>query len=222
MRPFPVPHSPVPCSPSPVTQIYDKVHLVPFGEFIPGDKWITALQKLAPVGSCTPGRLKLLGDYGVAICYEDTDSAQMRRLARLDAKALVFITNDSWFSDSIEAEQHAWQSIARAIETGLSVVRVGNSGVTGTISSEGRANWLESSPGRPLVDARGTMCDSVLLRNSMPRAGSVETVVGSQLPMTPYVALGDIPLTVAFVLLIVLMVLVKYKDTYEKRRYMSM
>ena len=214
--------TPVPRSQSPVTQIYDKVHLVPFGEFIPGDKWITALQKLAPVGSCTPGKLKLLGDYGVAICYEDTDSAQMRRLARLDAKALVFITNDSWFSDSIEAEQHAWQSIARAIETGLSIVRVGNSGVTGTISSEGRANWLESSPGRPLVDARGTMCDSVLLRNSMPRAGSLEAAAGSPLPMTPYVALGDIPLTVSFALLIVLMVLVKYKDTYEKRRYMSM
>ena len=199
-------------------QIYDKVHLVPFGEFIPGDKWITALQKLAPVGSCTPGKLKLLDGYGVAICFEDTDSAQMRALARMDAQCLVFITNDSWFSDSIEAEQHAWQSVARAVETGLSVVRVGNSGVTGTISPRGVANWLVGADGRPLVDVRGTMCESVLLKNEVPYSPE------QRLPpfLTPYTLVGDIPLAVSFALLILSMVLVKYRDTYEKRRYLSM
>ena len=212
--------APLPISPSPlpVTRIYDKVHLVPFGEFIPGDKWITALQKLAPVGSCTPGKLKLLDRYGVAICFEDTDSAQMRALARMDAQCLVFITNDSWFSDSIEAEQHAWQSVARAVETGLSVVRVGNSGVTGTISPRGVANWLVGADGRPLVDVRGTMCESVLLKNEVPYSPE------QKLPpfLTPYTLVGDIPLSVSFALLILSMVLVKYRDTYEKRRYLSM
>ena len=212
--------APLPISPSPlpVTRIYDKVHLVPFGEFIPGDKWITALQKLAPVGSCTPGKLKLLDGYGVAICFEDTDSAQMRALARMDAQCLVFITNDSWFSDSIEAEQHAWQSVARAVETGLSVVRVGNSGVTGTISPRGVANWLVGADGRPLVDVRGTMCESVLLKNEVPYSPE------QKLPpfLTPYTLVGDIPLSVSFALLILSMVLVKYRDTYEKRRYLSM
>ena len=194
-------------------QIYDKVHLVPFGEFIPGDKWITALQKLAPVGSCTPGELKLLGDYGVAICYEDTDSAQMRALLHKGARALVFITNDSWFSDSIEAEQHSWQAVARAVETGLPVIRVGNSGVTGTIDPHGRASWLSNADGRPLVDARGTMCDMVT-KLSPPSP--------TMSPVTFYGTVGDMPLSVSFALLIILMVLVKYKDTYEKRRYMSM
>ena len=194
-------------------QIYDKVHLVPFGEFIPGDKWITALQKLAPVGSCTPGELKLLGDYGVAICYEDTDSAQMRALLHKGARALVFITNDSWFSDSIEAEQHSWQAVARAVETGLAVIRVGNSGVTGTIDPRGRASWLSNADGRPLVDARGTMCDMVT-KLSPPSP--------TMSPVTFYGTVGDMPLSVSFALLIILMVLVKYKDTYEKRRYMSM
>ena len=194
-------------------QIYDKVHLVPFGEFIPGDKWITALQKLAPVGSCTPGELKLLGDYGVAICYEDTDSAQMRALLHKGARALVFITNDSWFSDSIEAEQHSWQAVARAVETGLAVIRVGNSGVTGTIDPRGRASWLSRADGRPLVDERGTMCDTVT---------KLSPPCPTMSPVTFYGTVGDMPLSVSFALLILSMVLVKYKDTYEKRRYMSM
>ena len=191
--------------------IYDKVHLVPFGEFIPGDKWITALQKLAPVGSCTPGELKLLPlpdsdsnlnlDLGVAICFEDTDSAQMRELARIGANVLFFITNDSWFSQSVEAEQHAWQSVARAIETGLPVVRVGNSGVTGTITPDGRTSWLAGPNGRPLVDREGTMMDKVVIR-SAPAP-------------TLYALSGDWPLGIAFALIILSMILVKYKAHHE-------
>ena len=193
--------------------VYDKVHLVPFGEFIPGDKWITALQKLAPVGSCTPGELKTLRigraqldhlDFGVAICFEDTDSAQMRELARIGANVLFFITNDSWFSHSVEAEQHAWQAVARAIETGLPVVRVGNSGVTGTITPDGKTSWLVGPDGRPLVDKAGTMFDRIVL-----------TTNNQQLTTTPYVTLGDVPLTILFALLILSMILVKYKAHYE-------
>ena len=201
--------------------VYDKVHLVPFGEFIPGDKWITALQKLAPVGSCTAGELKTLRiggetesvrqqvEAGVAICFEDTDSAQMRELAKKGAKVLLFITNDSWFSHSVEAEQHAWQAVARAIETGLPVVRVGNSGVTGTIAPGGKTSWLVEPNGRPLVDKEGTMFDKVKVKGE-----------GEQ--WTVYVWLGDIPLGIAFALLILSMILVKYKAHYEQRRTLSL
>ena len=172
-------------------QIYDKVHLVPFGEFIPGDKWITALQKFAPVGSCSPGELKLLNvdgvKLGVAICFEDTDSAQIRRLAEMGADLLVFITNDSWFSQSDEPVQHAWQAVARAVETGLSVVRVGNSGVTGVISPQGRSSWLIDADGRALVDRPGTLFDRV--------------AVPAKRRLTPYVRFGDAPLFAAFLLL---------------------
>ena len=201
--------------------VYDKVHLVPFGEFIPGDKWITALQKLAPVGSCTAGELKTLRiggetasvrqqiEAGVAICFEDTDSAQMRELAKKGAKVLFFITNDSWFSHSVEAEQHAWQAVARAIETGLPVVRVGNSGVTGTIAPGGKTSWLVGPNGRPLVDKEGTMFDKVKVKGE-----------GEQ--WTVYVRLGDIPLGIAFALLILSMILVKYKAHYEQRRTLSL
>jgi apolipoprotein N-acyltransferase len=159
--------------PTTAMQVYDKVHLVPFGEFIPGDKLITALQKLAPVGSCTPGELKLLPlrradgsevKLGVAICFEDTDSAQMRKLAAMGAEILVFVTNDSWFSNSSEAEAHAAQAVIRAVEAGIPVVRVGNSGVTGVIRPDGSANWLSDSTGKPIVDERGVMVETVVVQ----------------------------------------------------------
>ena len=192
-------------------QTYDKVHLVPFGEFIPGDKIFPALQKLAPVGSCTPGELKLLDlrvsptaasstgvPVGVAICFEDTDSAQMRRLAAKGARVLFFITNDSWFSKSGEAWAHAWQATARAIETGLPVVRVGNSGVTGTIAPDGKATWLLGADGRPLVDRRGTMCDRVPLAAD----GAAPTF---------YVRWGDAPLAASFALLLLAMLVARVR-----------
>ena len=207
--------------------LYDKVHLVPFGEFIPGDKWITALQKLAPVGSCTPGELKTLTlgvggretadvrrelPLGVAICFEDTDSAQMRKLAAMGARVLLFITNDSWFSHSNESVQHAWQATARAIETGLPVVRVGNSGVTGTIAPDGKTSWLIGDDGKPLTDRRGTMFDRIAI-NSTPTPTPTPTI---------YTSIGDLPLGISFALLILAMILVKYKHYYEKRRKLSL
>jgi apolipoprotein N-acyltransferase len=135
----------------------------------------------------------------------------MRRLSNMGAGLLAFITNDSWFSNSIEAEQHAWQATARAVETGLTVVRVGNNGVTGTIAPDGRASWLQGADGRPLVDCGGAMMDRV----------PVVPENGKRGPLTPYAAFGDVPLAVAFALLMVAMILVKYK-TYGKHRSMSM
>ena len=208
-----------PMTPASELPVYDKVHLVPFGEFIPGDKLIPALQRLAPVGSCTPGEPRLLrlagGDspqFGVAICFEDTDSALVRRFAAsLGAQFLVFITNDSWFSRSCEANAHAWQSTARAIETGLPVVRVGNSGVTGTISPDGRRSWLCGRDGRPLVDRSGAMFDRI----SIP--SREEAVRG----LTPYASTGDFPLAAAFALLTGAVILVKYKGKQNRTKLLT-
>ena len=103
--------------------------------------------------------------------------------------------------------QHAWQAVARAIETGVPVVRVGNSGVTGTVLPDGKASWLCDGDGRPLVDAAASMYDRV----------SVGPVRG-----TLYLRWGDIPLFLAFLLLITVMGVVKYRHDYEKRRKLSL
>lgn len=180
-------------------QVYGKQHLVPFGEYIPFDKWIPPLQHLSPVGvSLWPGeaktfRLRLNRPEGAdapalavapLICFEDTDPVLARKAARLGAQLIVLITNDSWFSHSQEPVQHAWQAVLRAVETGLPVVRVGNSGVTGLVFPSGRARWLEDGDGNLLVDAAGTM---------------VETVPVAAAPVrTPYVRFGDLPLALLF------------------------
>ena len=191
--------------------IYDKVHLVPFGEYIPGDKTLTFLQRLAPVGSCTAGELKLLNletrqktiPFGVSICYEDTDSALIRKQAKLGARFLVFITNDSWFSHSIEPLQHAWQSVARAIETGLPVARVGNSGVSGIILPNGRAYWMKRENGVPLVDKCAAQAEVLPVSTSAP---------------TLYTRLGNAPLVIAFILLLLFLALVKIHKRYQFRK----
>jgi len=177
-------------------QVYHKQHLVPFGEYIFLDKWIPALQKLSPIGvSCWPGETAVLelpraaGPVRLAplICYEDTDPALARKAAAAGAQALVLITNDSWFSRSHEARQHAAQAVLRAIETGLPVIRTGNSGVTGVIAASGRARWLsDDEAGTPMVDAPGCQLETVAVPEA-PRP-------------TPYVRFGDAPLLVLFAL----------------------
>lgn len=196
-----------PTSTNVTLQVYGKQHLVPFGEFIPFDKWIPVLQKLSPIGiSIWPGEAKTLeltlnrpGGTSVRIapliCFEDTDPSLARKAAQLGAQAIVLITNDSWFSYSQETVQHAWQAVLRAIETGVPVIRVGNSGVTGIIYPSGQARWLEDGEGQMLVDSPGTM---------------VETVpVVANPTLTPYSRIGDLPLLLLFAASLLAVFLVK-------------
>lgn len=191
-------------------QVYCKQHLVPFGEYIPFDKWITPLQKLSPIGvSLHPGEAKVLDvpvDSGVVkvaplICFEDTLPSLAREGAKLGAQAVVLITNDSWFSNSWEAEQHAWQAVLRAVETGLPIIRVGNSGVTGVIEASGRTRWMVDGNGRPLVDAEGCQLETVMVRSAPC--------------ITPYTRFGDWPLLVLFAASMAGLFLVKYRHENE-------
>ncbi|MDD4016467.1 MAG: apolipoprotein N-acyltransferase [Kiritimatiellae bacterium] len=135
---------------------YRKRHLVPFGEYIPLDKTFPFLQRLAPTGvSCTPGNgpgiLKVTrraGEVltlGPMICFEDTVPSLSREAVRAGARLLVLMTNDAWFNGSIEPLQHLNQSVFRAVENGVPLVRAANSGVSCAVDAVGRVKRLESN-----------------------------------------------------------------------------
>ncbi len=180
-----------PASSNALLGVYHKQHLVPFGEYVFFDKCIPWLQRFSPIGvSLYPGEGTLFEINGLKIapliCFEDTIPALSRQAAQAGADVIALITNDSWFSHSAEARQHAAQAVLRALETGLPILRSGNSGVTGLILPSGRTRWLTDGNGRALVDQSGTQVESLAItRGAKP---------------TLYVKLGDWPLLAVFAL----------------------
>jgi apolipoprotein N-acyltransferase len=124
---------------------YDKVRLVPFGEFLPFSRWldpigirrfIAAPQGFA-AGETTPVmHLAGLPPFVPLVCYEAIFPEQARR--HDDAKWLLNVTNDAWFGTSSGPYQHLAQARFRAIETGLPMVRVANTGITAVFDGYGR------------------------------------------------------------------------------------
>ena len=124
---------------------YDKVHIVPFGEFIPLNDRFPIIGKLVGMGrNLTPGKafrpLDLAQDVraGVMICYEDVFAYAARELVRNGANFLLVITNDAWYPTSTEPEQHYANAILRTVETRLPMLRCGNSNYSVLIDQFGR------------------------------------------------------------------------------------
>jgi len=130
---------------------YNKIHLVPFGEYVPFSGRFPALHKLVlgELGEFTPGKdfkifkLQVAGsrpqvEFGTLICFEDLFSEISRKFVRNGAKFLIVITNDAWYGRSGAAYQHAACSVFRAIENRVPVVRCANTGYSCFIDSRGR------------------------------------------------------------------------------------
>jgi apolipoprotein N-acyltransferase len=133
---------------------YAKVHLVPFGEFVPLRSFVeryytVRANDLVPGAGWRPLRSAGI-PIGVGICFESTFTDIARRYAAQDCGLLAFITNDAWFHQTAAVRQHYHQARCRALETGLPVVRVASTGISGIISPSGRS--LTEIP----VYARGT------------------------------------------------------------------
>jgi apolipoprotein N-acyltransferase len=124
------------------TQRYDKIHLVPFGEFIPpGFGWVLSILKIPLAdftrGSAAQAPLDLAGQkIAVNICYEDAFGEEIIRFLP-EATLLVNISNVAWFGDSLAPHQHLQIAQLRALETGRSMLRATNTGMTAIIDHRG-------------------------------------------------------------------------------------
>lgn len=162
-----------------ISQLYDKHHLVPFGEYLPfralADRW--GLDGIAArlEGGYAPGSgpaildLGALGQVFPMICYEAIFPEYIRQVERPDW--MVQITNDAWFGSFAGPRQHLAIARLRAAEQGLPLLRAANTGVSA------------------VIDARGQIVESL----AMDVAGALDAALPVALPPTPYSRVGDWP-----------------------------
>lgn len=151
---------------------YDKVHLVPFGEYVPLQRWLPFIRKLVVqvgdfktgekgetlamenagiggAGSLTAPRL------GVLICYEIIFPDLSRAAAANGAGLLVNVTNDAWYGRSSAPHQHFSMAVFRAVENKRALIRAANTGVSGFIDPVGRIEgrtplFVDAAVGQPV------------------------------------------------------------------------
>jgi apolipoprotein N-acyltransferase len=168
-------------------QTYRKHHLVPFGEYMPLKEWLgwfynNVAIPLAgfSVGVPAPAPLALAGErLGVSICYEDVFARSIRPQAP-DATMLVNLTNDAWYGRSWAAEQHAQIAQMRAAEFARPMLRATNTGIT--VAIDHRGNEIARLPW--------------FTRNIL------ETKVQGRAGLTPYGAMGDLPIILMLVVML--------------------
>jgi len=123
---------------------YDKIHLVPFGEYVPWWALPGLVHKItADVGDFVPGSSYAVaqspgGGIGVLICYEAIIPQLARRLVANGAGVLVNISNDAWYGNSAAAYQHLEMARLRAIENRRYLLRATNNGLTTVVDPYGR------------------------------------------------------------------------------------
>lgn len=162
-----------------VASLYDKHHLVPFGEYMPlrGLADRVGLQGLAQQlsGGYRPGPgpevmdMGALGQAFAMICYEAIFPTYIRAVTRPDW--MVQVTNDAWFGSFAMPYQHLALARLRAAEQGLPLIRAANTGVSA------------------MIDARGTVTHAL----AMNTQGVIDAPLPPALPPTIYARAGDIP-----------------------------
>jgi apolipoprotein N-acyltransferase len=164
-------------------QAYHKVHLVPFGEFVPwGFGWVLRLVQI-PLSDFSRGAivqqpLAVAGQrVAVNVCYEDVFGDAMARWLP-EASLLVNVSNVAWFGDSLAPAQHLQIARLRAVETGRMHLAATNTGITAAIGRDGR----------------------VLSRLPQFAEGRLEVMAQGYAGMTPYARYKDWPVVVASLL----------------------
>ena len=155
---------------------YDKIHLVPFGEYVPlKDLLFFAESLVRNVGGFTPGSEYTISHVdghriSTTICYEDAFPALMRQFPLRGAELIVNITNDGWFGSTSAPYQHLRTARVRAVETRRSIVKVANTGITAIIDPYGR----------------------IVARTELGERTTLEGRAGYRSDLTPYVRFGDV------------------------------
>lgn len=172
-----------------VTQIYDKHHLVPFGEYVPLGDFAArfGIYGMAPQHgagfSAGPGaQLMDLGPLGKAlplICYEAVFAHDVNA-SPLRPDFIIHATNDAWFGTYAGPQQHLAQARMRAIEQGLPVARAANTGISA------------------MIDPHGRLLHSI----KMGQAGFVDAALPLPLAPTLYSRTGDGPVVIALLLML--------------------
>ena len=162
------------------SSVYDKIHLVPFGEYLPMQSFLEAigLEQLTrlrggfasgpqPRPLLTAGALDSIAPL---ICYEAIFPATIvQGTAR--PRVLVNVTNDGWFGNTTGPRQHLHQTRVRAVEEGIPVVRAANNGISAMIDADGR----------------------VLASLDMNVKGVIDANLPGTRPQPPYARAGDWP-----------------------------
>lgn len=158
--------------------IYDKIHLVPFGEYLPMQSILEAigLEQLTrwrggfSTGPVPRPLLTIAGlpPVGALICYEAIFPAAIVQ-GRDRPGLLLNVTNDGWFGNSTGPQQHFHQTRVRAVEEGLPIVRAANNGVSAVVDAQGR----------------------VIAMLNLNARGVIDSGIPTAFPPPPYAKLGD-------------------------------
>lgn len=146
-----------------IAERYDKHHLVPFGEYLPG-RWLLesiGLEALAGMGGAgfAPGEgarsltVDGLPPFAIAICYEMIFPQGVVAPGTRPAW-ILHLTNDAWFGNFAGPQQHLAQARIRAIEQGLPVIRAANTGISAVVDAQGRMTHILPLGTHGAIDAR--------------------------------------------------------------------
>lgn len=123
---------------------YDKIHLVPFGEYVPFQKILFFVEKITKaIGRVRPGKTYQImhldqTPFSTVICFEIIFPNLVRKFVDRGARFLVTITNDAWFARTAASYQHFAMVTFRAIENRVAIARSANTGISGFIDPYGR------------------------------------------------------------------------------------
>lgn len=167
--------------------MYKKIHLLPFGEYLPWQPVSGYLLGLMNVrlGDFSSGKvdqplLKVAGHHFVtSICYEDAFGEQSIHQVE-QARFLVNVTNDGWFDGSIEPYQHMQIARMRALESGRYLLRVTNTGVSAIVDEKGK-----------IIRQAPVMETAVITSDIKPMSG-----------LTPYARIGNKPIILLIALIL--------------------